>query len=163
MKLSHYNTTTACNHPRKMSLRDPFTGDLLIDDDGKTIDFYIYGSHSDIARNADKERERAMSDGKKTEAEKIKIGSEFIATLIQGWTPNVEDDNGPLEFNNKNAISLLMAQDWIASQVMQFHLNLGNYDPKRYSRPEAGSEKERGSTGRRKAAKSPDIKDTLTE
>jgi hypothetical protein len=141
MKISQYNTTTACNIPRKLSLRDPFTGELLKDDKGQTIDFHLYGLHSDIARNAVKERAR-----KKTEQmDDEQAGAEFLAQLTMGWSANLEDDDGPIEFTFRNAAKLYIEQDWIARQVLGFINDVGNFNPRLYATPSGGSKKGRGS------------------
>jgi hypothetical protein len=154
MKISRYNTNTACNVPRKLSLRDPFTGELLKDDDGATLDFYIYGAHSDNARNAIKDRERKNAN--LTQDEAVDIGAEFLAQITQGWSGNIEDDDGPLVYSHKAAVKLYKDQDWIAQQVLNFSQNLGNYDPKRYEKSGNGSVNEPGSTVRRKAQSAQD-------
>jgi len=145
MKISQFNTNTACNIPRVLSLRDPFTGEVLKDESGKTLDFWVYGAHSDQARNASKNRDR-QKDADNAE----QVGAEFLASLTQGWSGNIEDDNGPIEFSFKNAVNLYLNQDWIALQVLTFSQNLGNYDPKRYRKSADGSGSEPGSTPRRK-------------
>lgn len=142
MKISQFNTTTACNIPRKMSLRDPFTGEMLKDEKGQTVDFYLYGLHSDIARNALKDRARKKSE----QIDDDQAGAEFLAQLTQGWSANLEDDDGQVEFTIKNAARIYTEQDWIARQVLGFINEVGNFNPRLYERPSSGSKKERGST-----------------
>jgi hypothetical protein len=156
MKISNFNTTTACNVPRKLSLRDPFTGELLVDDSGNTLDFYVYGSHSDASRNARKDSERKTQKGKLSDDESAEIGAEYLARLTQGWSGNIEDDSGLIDFNHKNAVKVYLSQDWIAGQVLSFSQSLGNYDPKRYEKSGSGSQSEHGSIQSRKGAKSAD-------
>lgn len=146
MKISKFNTTLACNVPRKLSLRDPFTGELIKDDSG-TIDFYIYGMLSDVARNADKDKTRQKAQGMDDEA----IGAEFLARITQGWTPNLEDDSGPIAYSHDAAVALYLSQDWIARQVLQFAGTMGNFDPRRYEKQSDGSKKGRGLTAPQKA------------
>jgi hypothetical protein len=156
MKISKFNTTTACNVPRKLSLRDPFTGELLIDDSGNTLDFYIYGAHSDVSRNARKDSERKTKNGKLSDDESAAIGAEYLARITQGWSGNVEDDNGLIEYSHKNALKIYLAEDWIAGQVLSFSQSLGNYDPKRFEKPGSGSQNAHGSTQPLKGAKKAD-------
>jgi hypothetical protein len=141
MKIGQYNTTLACNIPRKLSLRNPFDNSILKDEVGNTLDFYIYGMHSDMARNAINDRPRKKSENE----DESKIGAEYLTAITMGWSPNVEDDDGPLEFNQKNAMKLYMEQDWIARQVLNFSTDLGNFNPRLYEKQSAGSKKGRGS------------------
>lgn len=157
MKISNFNTTTACNVPRKLSLRDPFTNDLLVDDEGNTLDFYVYGAHSDVSRNARRDSERRTKSGKLSDEESAKIGAEYLAKVTQGWSANIEDDDGPIEFNQKNAMKVYLSEDWIAGQVLNFSQGLGNYDPKLYEKSGSGSENAPGSIASRKAQKQADI------
>lgn len=151
MKIDSFNTTTACNIPRKLSLRDPFSGKVITDEEGKTLDIYLYGIKSDIARNATKALKRAMSIG--TEEGDADAGSDYLAAITQGWSSNIEDDDGPIEFSLENAKRIYLEQDWIADQATRFVREVSNYDPKRYSQPSSGSKKERGLTARQTAQK----------
>jgi hypothetical protein len=139
MKISELNTTTACNTPRTLSLADPFTGEVLQDENGRTVDIQVYGIQSDIARNAIKERDRKYGrQTSLTEDQKEQSGAEFLAALTAGWSDNLEDDNGPLPCTRDNAIKLYKAEDWVAKQVQQFSINLSNYDPKKSTGSERG-------------------------
>ena len=132
MKITKFNTTDASNVPQKMSLRDPFTGDTLVDDDGRTLDIWLYGVQSTNARNAMKARDRKFGKiDKLSEEQAAQSGAEFLAALTQGWSDNIEDDAGPLKYSPAAAIELYKAQDWIARQVSAFAMELSNYDPKR--------------------------------
>jgi hypothetical protein len=132
MKINKYNTRDACNIPKPLSLKDPFNGETLIDEDGKTVDIFIYGRDSDVAKNALRDRERRY--GKQatlTPEQGEQAGAEFLAAITQGWSPNLEDESGPIEFTKEAAIKLYKDNDWIANQVWRFHRNLANYDPLR--------------------------------
>lgn len=159
MRITDLNTREASNVARTLSLKDPYsrTGDLLKDDDGSTVDIYVYGVGSDQARNAVKERERRY--GKKEELsddEAADIGAEFLASITAGWSENLEDDDGPIPFTHANAKQLYSEQDWIARQVMQFTSDLSNFDPKKdSSKSGTGSGISPGRKRRRKAKKNP--------
>ena len=147
---SRFNTTEAGNTPRKLSLKDPFTGVTLKDDDGATIDFYIYGAQSDNARNAHKARERRY--GKNTvlgDDEAAEVGADYMAAITQGWTLNLSwiYDNYDVDtaYSRKRAVELYKNEDWIARQVLEFSLNNANYDPQRFLSSGAGSESLPGS------------------
>lgn len=132
MKITKYNTTDASNVPKKLSLRDPFTGETLVDDDGKTLDVWVYGVQSTFARNAMKERDRKYGKlDKLTDDQASQSGAEFLSAITQGWSDNIEDDSGKIAFSRQAAIDLYKAQDWIARQVSTFAMDLSNYDPKR--------------------------------
>jgi hypothetical protein len=141
MKLNQYNTTIACNIPRKVSLRNPFDNAIIKDDKGDTLDFFVYGMHSDMARNAinDRQRKKAEQD------DDTKIGAEYLAAITMGWSHNIEDDNGQIEYSQKAAVKLYIEQDWIARQVLTFSTDLGNFNPRLYEKQSAGSKKGRGS------------------
>lgn len=126
MKVDKFNVQKACNVPKKLSLVDPFSGETIIDDDGKTLDLFVYGIKSSIARNAVKERDRKYGNIKKmTPEQQAKSGAEFLATLTQGWTENIENDDGAY----KSAVDMYLEQDWIAEQVQDFAMKLDNFDP----------------------------------
>ena len=126
MKVDKFNVQKACNVPKKLSLVDPFSGETIIDDDGKTLDLFVYGIKSSIARNAVKERDRKYGNIKKmTPEQQAKSGAEFLATLTQGWTENIENDDGAYN----SAVDMYLEQDWIAEQVQDFAMKLDNFDP----------------------------------
>ena len=147
MKLSKFNTTDACNIPQKLSLRDPFSGEVLKDEDGRTVDIYVYGFQSDVSRNALRERDRKYGKTKEMDDEvATQAGAEYLAAITHGWSETVENDDGPLPFNRKNAIELYKEQDWLARQVNLFSMDLRNYDPKRLSESDSGPDDSVGST-----------------
>ena len=126
MDISKLNVKKACGVPKRMSLVHPFSGETLIDEDGKTLDLFIYGIKSDVARNAVKDRDRKYGSVKKmTQEQQAQSGAEFLAALTQGFTDNIEGDNGQY----KDAVTMYLEQDWIAEQVQEFSMNIGNYDP----------------------------------
>ena len=126
MKVDKFNVQKACNIPKKLSLVDPFSGETIIDDDGKTLDIFVYGIKSSIARNAIKDRDRKYGNIKKmTPEQQSKSGAEFLAALTQGWSENIENDDGLY----KSAIDMYVDQDWIAEQVQEFSMQLDNFDP----------------------------------
>lgn len=136
MKVTDLNTREASNVAQTLHLKDPYskTGKLLRDEDGRTVDIYIYGVSSDASRNAVKERERRY--GKKeslSDEEASDIGAEYLASITAGWSDNLEDDDGPIKFTHENAKQLYKEQDWIAIQISQFAMDLSNYDPKKGS------------------------------
>lgn len=156
MKITKYNTRDASNVPGKLCLVDPFTDELLIDEDGKTVDIYIYGMQSDIARNARKTRDRKYGKVKNlTDDQASKSGAEFLADITQGWSGNLEDDDGPVTFNRDAAVSLYLDQDWIANQVLKFAADLSNYDPKHLSESASMSADSHGSSASRKNKTAP--------
>lgn len=130
MDIAKYNTTLASDQAQTMSLKDPFTGEILVDEDGQTIDFYLYGIQSTAARNALAERERRSNKGKPSSEESLRLGAEFLAALTSGWSHNIEIEGETLPYSYSNAVTLYMEQDWIGQQVIQFVNNLENYAPK---------------------------------
>lgn len=163
MRVADLNTRAASNNAQTLSLKDPFskTGELLRDEDGSTVDIYIYGMSSDASRNALKERERRY--GKKEELsddEAADFGAEYLASITAGWSDNLEDDDGPITFSHANAKRLYQEQDWIALQVSQFAMDLSNYDPKKsLSKSGTGSGTSRGRKRGHPRKKSQDTKD----
>lgn len=132
MKITQFNTVTASNVAQKLTLSDPFTGERLIDENGRTLDVYVYGIQSDIARNAIKTRDRKYGkNAKLDEDQAAQSGAEFLAAITQGWSDNIENDEGPIAYSREAAIELYKTQDWIARQVQQFSMDLVNFDPKR--------------------------------
>ena len=132
MDISKLNVKKACGVPRRMSLVHPFSGETLIDEDGKTLDLFIYGIKSDVARNAVKDRDRKYGSVKKmTQEQQAQSGAEFLAALTQGFTENIEGESGPYKTGNtyEAAVRMYLEQDWIAEQVQAFSMNIGNYDP----------------------------------
>ena len=126
MKVDKFNVQKACNVPKKLSLVDPFSGETIIDDEGNTLDLFIYGIKSSIARNAVKERDRKYGNIKKmTPEQQSKSGAEFLSALTQGFTENIENEDGPY----KSAVDMYIEQDWIAEQVQDFAMKLDNFDP----------------------------------
>jgi hypothetical protein len=130
MDITKYNTTVASDKAQTMSLKDPFTDEVLLDENGETIDIYLYGIQSTAARNAVAERERKSNKKDLTEEETNLVGAEFLAALTVGWSDNIEVNGKKLKYDHKNAISLYLEQDWIGQQVISFVSNLENYAPK---------------------------------
>jgi len=130
MDITKYNTTVASDKAQTMSLKDPFTDEVLLDENGETIDIYLYGIQSTAARNAVAERERKSNKKDLTEEETNLVGAEFLAALTVGWSDNIEADGKKLKYDHKNAINLYLEQDWIGQQVISFVSNLENYAPK---------------------------------
>jgi len=156
MDITQYNTTVASDNAQTLSLKDPFTDELLIDEDGKTVDIYLYGIQSTAARNAVAERERKsnkkdltdeqskelgaeflakLTVGKSnkkdlTDEQSKELGAEFLAKLTVGWSENIEVEGEKLKHTYNNAVALYMEQDWIGQQVIAFVSSLENYDPK---------------------------------
>lgn len=147
MNLNKLNTAKACNEPQRCALRDPFTGELLESEDGKSVEFYVLGVHSDRVRNALKDRDRRYGDkSKMSDDEAAQAGAEFLAAAVTGWSSNVEDDDGPIEYSQERAARLFREQDWIAAQVRDFCFNLRNFDPKRSRAFDTGRARSHGST-----------------
>lgn len=149
MKIGKFNTNKACNVAITHSLLNPFTGEVLKDDDGRTLDVYVYGAHSDASRNAMKERDRKYGDVKAmSEEELTNSGAEYLAAITAGWSDNVEDDNGPVAFSREKAAELYKTEDWdwVAKQVGQASRNMSNYDPKKLKSSAPGSKGSAGST-----------------
>jgi len=134
MKITNFNTTDASNVAQKLSLADPFTGETIIDENDQTLDIMVYGIQSDMARNAMKSRDRKYGkQNKLSDEQAAQSGAEFLASITQGWSGNIEDDSGVIAFSRDAAIELYKTQDWIARQVQQFSMDLGNYDPKKWN------------------------------
>lgn len=130
MDIGQFNTTAASDIAKTLSLRDPFTGQLLKEEDGSTLDLHLFGIQSTHGRNANAARSRKLK-GNLSEDESSQVGAEFLASLTAGWSKNLDMNGEPLKFNFKNAVSLYLTQDWIARQALEFVADLGNYDPKR--------------------------------
>lgn len=132
MKVSALNTTAACNVAAPLRLVDPFTKQVIVDEHGDHLVIHVYGAQSDASRNALRERERKYGKTSEISPEEAeRSGGEYLASLIAGWSDNLEDDHGQLAFTRENAIRLMIDQDWIARQVHDFSMNLRNFDPKR--------------------------------
>lgn len=159
MRVTDLNTRDASNVARTLSLKDPYsaTGELLRDDDGSTVDIYLYGVNSDQSRNAVKDRERRYGKSEElSDDEAAEIGAEYLAAITAGWSENLENDDGPIPFSHANAKKLYKEQDWIANQVSRFAMDLSNYDPKKdSSKSGTGSATSPGRKQRRKAKKNP--------
>jgi hypothetical protein len=130
MDITQYNTTVASDNAQTLSLKDPFTDELLIDEDGKTVDIYLYGIQSTAARNAVAERERKSNKKDLTDEQSKELGAEFLAKLTVGWSDNIEVEGEKLKHTYNNAVALYLEQDWIGQQVIAFVSSLENYDPK---------------------------------
>lgn len=147
MDISKYNTTDAANIPRKLSLKDPFTKENLVDEAGSTVDIFVYGMVSDVSRNAQAARDRKYGKVSILDNNRAsQAGAEFLAAITKGWSSNLEGPSGPIAFSNAAAINLYLEQDWIAGQVLEFSRNLANYDPKLWSESGSGSADSHGST-----------------
>ena len=130
MDISKFNTTTASDNAQTLHLRDPFTDEVIMDENGDSLDIYLYGIQSTAARNAIADRERKSNKGKMSAEANRRLGAEVLASLTVGWSDNIEADGEPLKHNYQNAVKLYMENDWIGQQVIQFVNNLENYAPK---------------------------------
>lgn len=129
MDLRQFNTTAASDVAKTMSLRDPFTGNLIKEEDGSTVNLHLYGMQSTHGRNAHAAKQRKSKEDLSDDESSL-IGAEFLASLTAGWSKNLEVDGQPLKFSHKNATQLYLTEDWIARQALQFVADLSNYDPK---------------------------------
>ena len=130
MKITAYNTKDACNNPQKMSLKDPFSGKILKDENGKTLDIFLYGKDSDRARQVSFEIERKFGKVEnRTEEEQEQATIYKLARVTENWSDNIEDDEGQIKFSFENAQKLYSEQEWIALQAFRFVLDLSNFDP----------------------------------
>ncbi len=130
MDITKYNTTVASDNAQTLNLKDPFTNEVLIDEDGNTVDIYLYGVQSTAARNAVAERERKSNKKDLTDEQSKELGAEFLAKLTVGWSDNIEVEGEKLKHTYNNAVALYMEQDWIGQQVIAFVSSLENYAPK---------------------------------
>jgi len=130
MDITKYNTTVASDKAQTLHLRDPFTDEILVDENGDTIDLYLYGIQSTAARNAVADRERKANKKNLTSEETNLIGAEFLAAITVGWSNNIEIGGEKLAYSYKNAVDLYLEQDWIGQQVISFVSKLENYAPK---------------------------------
>jgi hypothetical protein len=133
MKIAAFNKRDAANVPRELVLRNSFTDETAYGPDGKPLIIWVYGAQSDRSRNAHKARERKSGrKGELSDEENARIGAEYLAAITQGWSDNWEDDEGnKVEYTPENAVSLYLANDGIADQVIAFALDITNYDPKK--------------------------------
>lgn len=130
MDITKYNTTVASDNAQTLNLKDPFTNQVLIDEDGNTVYIYLYGVQSTAARNAVAERERKSNKKDLTDEQSKELGAEFLAKLTVGWSDNIEVEGEKLKHTYNNAVALYMEQDWIGQQVIAFVSSLENYAPK---------------------------------
>ena len=130
MDITKYNTTVASDNAQTLHLRDPFTNEVLVDENGDTVDIHLYGIQSTAARNALAERERRSNKKDLTDDQSKELGAEFLAKLTVGWSDNIEVEGEKLKFTYNNAVALYMEQDWIGQQVVSFVSRLENYAPK---------------------------------
>lgn len=158
MNINDFSTESACNVPQKLCLKNPFKNgrELMRDEDGNTLDIFVFGIHADPVRNAMRERRRKWGDRTQLSVEDAELaGAEFLAAAVASWSSNIEDDDGPIECTRENAINLFRQHDWIAGQVRDFCFNLRNYDPKPSGASDTGRARSRGTTpaakSRRKA------------
>jgi hypothetical protein len=154
MNINQFNTTDACNVPTRLSLKDPFSEEVIKDEAGKPLDVFVYGMQSDVFRNAKKARDRKYGKEDKLDEEQAELaGAEMLAAITQGWSGNWEEDGEPLAYNKANAIRIYIEQDWIAKQVLTHACQLRNYDPKRLKGSGSGSGSSAGSTRSQKGKK----------
>ena len=131
MDLSKFNTTAASDQAKTLSLINPFTEELIVDEKGNTLDIHVYGIKSTAARNAHAERERRSNKNAKLSFEaSMREGAKFLAAITAGWSANIEMNGEPLKYNHENAVKLYLEQDWIGKQVLDFAQDMANYDPK---------------------------------
>jgi len=130
MDITKYNTTVASDNAQTLNLCDPFTNEVLVDDNGDTVDIHLYGIQSTAARNAMAERERKSNKKDLTDEQSKELGAEFLAKLTVGWSDNIEVEGEKLKYTYNNAVALYMEQDWIGQQVIAFVSSLENYAPK---------------------------------
>jgi len=130
MDITKYNTTVASDNAQTLNLKDPFTNQVLIDEDGNTVEIYLYGVQSTAARNEVAERERKSNRKDLTDEQSKELGAEFLAKLTVGWSDNIEVEGEKLKHTYNNAVALYMEQDWIGQQVIAFVSSLENYAPK---------------------------------
>lgn len=130
MDLNRFNTTVASDIEQTLELINPYTGQVILDENDQPLELYLYGMQSTAARNALADRERKSGKNKTPTLEQSRrIGAEFLAAITAGWSDNFELDGEPLKYSRQNAIKLYMEQDWIGRQAMDFAGEITNYDP----------------------------------
>lgn len=130
--IRQYNPIAASDKPRGLELRNPFTGDVIIGDDGEPVTFRVYGMLSSHAKRAVAEHVR-LAD--RTEEQKRQDGAELLAAITAWWSSNFcfgkEGIDERFECTRENAVRLYLDQDWIGGQVLAFARELRNYSPER--------------------------------
>lgn len=123
--LNQFNTQTASDVAKTMTLVDPFTGNVARDANGDTITFQVLGMQSTVARNAMNANSRKKSKSQEQD------GAELLASLTTGWSDNVGLKGKKLPYSFDNAVELYLALDSVARQVLSFASDLANYEPKK--------------------------------
>jgi hypothetical protein len=126
MDLSKFNTQRACDISASVKLRNPFTAELLKDENGNYLEIQIMGFHSTAARNILTAQKRRRNSGTLSDED---AGAELLAILTTGWSDNVQLGGERLEFSRANAQKLYLSESWVANQVTAFAAELGNYNP----------------------------------
>lgn len=129
MDITRFDPKAASDIPQTMRLINPFTRELLRDDDGNPVEFQMYGIQSSAGRNASAQRNRKQRE-KLSDDETAKLGAEFLAALTVGWSDNLDLGDDSLPFSKSNAAKLYVDQDWIARQALEFVTDIENYSPK---------------------------------
>lgn len=158
MKISNLSPVKACNTAEKMSLTwpsGPNVGELVRDEDGRTLDFYVYGYQSERVTNAKREAERRWGKFEnRSEEQSEAAGSLIFAAMVDRWSDNIEDSEGPVTVGDMERLIELVNSDgngWIATQVSNYSVSLKNYPPKNLGGSKSGSAALHGSTQSQKS------------
>jgi hypothetical protein len=122
-------------------LKNPATGEPLLDEEGKPLEIKISGVDASRIKNAveqrNKSRRQALAGTKpgdeppdfNTWETKEKDLIDDLVTLTVDWTPNISLDGEPLPFSKENALKLYTRFPEIAEQMTLMATNRVNFMP----------------------------------
>lgn len=145
MDLSKLNTTAAADSAQRFELIDPFTAQVLTDENDKPLAFHIVGMQSTlaknedakIARNAPKPLEKNATDEQKAEHEATATAyykraySEKVAAMITKLEGKWQLGAKAIKAGDIETLAeLIESQEWLANQLIMRSRDLKNYRPK---------------------------------
>lgn len=133
MDLAQFDLVEAAERGVDVEIINPMDGELLEDEDGKTVSIKVLGKDARKwqqtakkiqARNANKYRGK---DVPPSQLEKDLI--EIAAECTISWS-NIDFNDSKLPCNSSNALMLYQKRSWIAEQVLSKASDRANYKEK---------------------------------
>lgn len=131
MDLSKINLTESAESGADLELEHPVTGEVLKDEDGKTVSIKLMGIDSAAYRNKQREiQNRRMTRMMKGKGANTMLSDEdaceLLASCTKGWS-GFEQDGEVVKFSHKAAVDLYMEHMWIREQVDAFIADRANF------------------------------------
>lgn len=136
VNLGAFDTVKASEDGAAMTLRNPFTGEEMLDPKGNPVQIYMMGPDSSkyqsvqnmIANRRMKKSFRGGRNGIITAEESKDDTIRLIGEVITGWTQNLSfDGKAAYPYSKDNVLNMLRKYPFVLKQCDDFLADTGNF------------------------------------